>query len=158
MKTPLFLYPGRPSLFFLVPLEKLPYYIWVSHLCWLFFCIALPCLALSYPSYRLCDSYCFVHPSNHTYMHAPVPPQRRPAWPADDRREKFLLGLLLTLVRIEDDHRMARIRFLYEDQQYGLMAVIKSQLNEVGMPTYCFEGAGCGGCFVCLGARAASVL
>eukprot|EP00903_Cladosiphon_okamuranus_P009694 g9223.t1 len=56
----------------------------------------------------------------------------RPSWPADDRREKFLLSLILTLMRIEDDHQVTRIGFLFGNKQYGLMAVIKNQLDEGG--------------------------
>lgn len=64
-----------------------------------------------------------------------VPSHSKPklcsAWPADDRREKLLHGLLLNLLRIRDSKQPGRISVFFEDPQLGLLPVLKSQLIEV---------------------------
>lgn len=40
-------------------------------------------------------------------------------------------------MRIEDDNQVTRISFLYGNKQYGLVAVMKNQLDEVRT---CIEG------------------
>ncbi|CAN0439464.1 unnamed protein product, partial [Ectocarpus fasciculatus] len=54
----------------------------------------------------------------------------RPAWPVDDRRDKVLHTLVMTLLRVRDEVQGKRISMCFEDPHVGLIPVIKAQMVE----------------------------